>query len=82
MADDPNGSQAPRDGRPPRVRHTFGSLLLADGVPIKHVSEQMGHANVAMTLNVYQHVLRSTSATATRQLDKHIPAGAAVIGSG
>jgi integrase len=55
------------------LRHTFGSLLLADGVPIKHVSEQMGHANVAITLNVYQHVLRATSATATRQLDRHIP---------
>jgi integrase len=53
------------------LRHSFGSLLLADGVPIKHVSEQMGHANVAITLNVYQHVLRATSATATRQLDKH-----------
>jgi integrase len=55
------------------LRHTFGSLLLADGVQIKHVSEQMGHANVAITLNVYQHVLRATSATATRQLDRHIP---------
>ena len=24
-------------------------------------------------MQVYQHVLRATSATATRQLDKHIP---------
>ena len=57
------------------LRHSFGSRLLADGVPIKHVSEQMGHANVTMTLNVYQHVLRATSAEATRHLDKHIHAG-------
>jgi integrase len=56
------------------LRHTFGSLLLADGAPVKHVSEQMGHASPLITMQVYQHVLRATSATATRQLDKHIPA--------
>ncbi len=55
------------------LRHTFGSLLLADNVPVKHVSEQLGHANVAITLDIYQHTLRATSSTATRQLDKHIP---------
>jgi integrase len=55
------------------LRHTFGSLLLADGAPVKHVSEQMGHANPLITMQVYQKVLRATSATATRRLDKHIP---------
>ena len=55
------------------LRHTFGSMLLADGAPVKHVSEQMGHANPLITMQVYQHVLRATSATATRQLDRHIP---------
>jgi integrase len=55
------------------LRHTYGSLLLADGAPVKHVSDQMGHANPLITLQVYQKVLRATSATATRQLDRHIP---------
>ena len=55
------------------LRHTYGSLLLADGAPVKHVAEQMGHANPTITMAVYQHVLRATSATATRQLDRHIP---------
>jgi integrase len=59
------------------LRHTFGSLMLANDTPIKHVSQQMGHANVAITMDVYQHVLKSTSAEATRQLDKHIPQGTA-----
>jgi integrase len=59
------------------LRHTFGSLLLADGAPIKHVSEQMGHASVVVTLNIYQHILRATSATATRHLDRHIPSAPA-----
>jgi integrase len=55
------------------LRHTFGSLLLDAGVPVKHVSEQMGHASPTITMQVYQHILRATSATATRQLDKLIP---------
>jgi integrase len=55
------------------LRHSFGSLLLADGAPMKLVSEAMGHANVGITLNIYSHTLRAPSATATQHLDKHIP---------
>jgi len=54
-------------------RHSFGSLLLASDAPIKHVSEAMGHASVAITLNVYAHTLRSSASEATRALDKFIP---------
>jgi integrase len=32
-------------------------LLLQAGVPIKVVSERLGHSRVAMTLDVYAHVL-------------------------
>lgn len=39
------------------LRHTHASLLLADGVPVKVVSERLGHANATITLGVYQHVL-------------------------
>ena len=38
------------------LRHTHASLLLADGVPVKVVSERLGHANTTITLTVYQHV--------------------------
>ena len=37
---------------PPHPRH----LLLADGVPVKVVSERLGHASATITLTVYQHV--------------------------
>jgi integrase len=30
--------------------------LLADGVPVKVVSERLGHARATVTLTVYQHV--------------------------
>ena len=38
------------------LRHTHATLLLADGVPVKVVSERLGHANAMITLTVYQHV--------------------------
>jgi integrase len=39
------------------VRHTHASLLLSAGVPVKVVSERLGHSDVAFTMRVYQHVL-------------------------
>jgi integrase len=38
------------------LRHTPATLLLADGVPVKVVSERLGHASAMITLTVYQHV--------------------------
>ena len=39
------------------LRHTAATLALAAGVPAKVVSEQLGHASSAFTLDVYAHVL-------------------------
>jgi integrase len=39
------------------LRHTNGSLLIKEGVPVKVVSERPGHAHIAHTLQTYQHVL-------------------------
>lgn len=38
------------------LRHTHASLMLAAGVPVKVVSERLGHADPAFTMRVYQHV--------------------------
>jgi integrase len=38
------------------LRHTHATLLLADGLPVKVVSERLGHASATITLTVYQHV--------------------------
>jgi hypothetical protein len=35
------------------LRHTFASLLIAQGVHVVFVSRQLGHANPATTLRVY-----------------------------
>lgn len=43
--------------RPHDLRHTYGSILLANGVKLEVVPRWMGHANPTITLNVYRHLL-------------------------
>jgi integrase len=46
------------------LRHTHATLLLKAGVNVKVVSERLGHANIAFTMHVYQHVLPRMQAAA------------------
>jgi integrase len=46
------------------VRHTHASLLLKAGVPVKVVSERLGHATPSFTLDVYGWVLPGMQAEA------------------
>jgi integrase len=39
------------------LRHTAATLALAAGVSPKVISEQLGHASTAFTLDTYAHVL-------------------------
>lgn len=39
------------------LRHTHATLLIAAGVPVKVVSERLGHKSVALTMKVYVNVL-------------------------
>jgi integrase len=47
----------PHETRFHDLRHTAASLLIAAGVPIPVVSNQLGHANPAITMRVYAHML-------------------------
>ena len=52
------------------LRHTHASLLIANGTPIKVVSERLGHAHPGFTMATYQHVLPGMGAiAATRFAD-------------
>ena len=48
------------------LRRTHGALLIKAGVPVKVVSERLGHANIAFTIDTYQHVLPGMQADAAR----------------
>jgi integrase len=39
------------------LRHSCATLALAAGIPVKIVSEMLGHSNPAITQSIYQHVL-------------------------
>ncbi len=46
------------------LRHTFATIALEAGINPKVVSEQLGHANVSITLDTYSHVLPGLQADA------------------
>jgi len=48
------------------LRHTHASLMLKERVPIKVVSERLGHATPGFTMATYQHVLPGMQADAAR----------------
>lgn len=58
------GEDAVPDIRLHDLRHTHATILLAAGVPVKVVSERLGHANPTITLRVYAHVMPGMQAEA------------------
>lgn len=51
------------------LRHTCATLLLKQGVNPKFVQELLGHADIALTLNVYSHVLPDMGDAAAGAMD-------------
>ena len=51
------------------IRHSTATLLLSRGVPVKVVSEMLGHAGVGITLSVYAHVLPDMQDEAAKAMD-------------
>jgi integrase len=51
------------------LRHTCATLLLAAGENPKIVSERLGHASIAITLDTYSHVLPSMQEAAAEKLE-------------
>lgn len=49
-------------------RHTHASLLLAQGVHPKIVSERLGHSGIGITLDTYSHLLPGLQEEAVRRL--------------
>lgn len=57
------------------LRRTYGSLSLKAGVPLKVVSEQLGHASIAITADIYTDVYPELRADAARKINDLLEGG-------
>lgn len=56
--------------RPPHVlRHAFASLLLAQGESLAYVMDQLGHASIRLTVDLYGHLVPGGNRAAVDKLD-------------
>jgi integrase len=55
------------------LRHTHATTLLESNVPVKAVSERLGHASAVQTLNTYAHVTQRSRDEALAALDERLP---------
>lgn len=51
------------------LRHACVSLLGAQGVPVRVIAEILGHSDIRLTQNVYQHVYQEAKAEAAAKMD-------------
>lgn len=54
---------------PHELRHSAASLLLAQNVPLKTVSEMLGHSSIRVTADVYGHLLDDARAEAATAME-------------
>jgi len=53
------------------LRHMHATHLLSAGVPVKVVSERLGHSSAMMTLTCYAHVLAGQQEDAVARLEAY-----------
>ena len=51
------------------LRYSCASFLLAHGVPVKMISEMLGHSSTSFTMDVYGHVLPRLQQQAATEMD-------------
>lgn len=53
-----------------KLRHTAATLLLAGGVPLSVVKDQLGHSQISLTSNTYGHAVPEALRTAGEALER------------
>lgn len=59
------------------LRHTHATIALKAGVPVKVISERLGHESPAFTMNQYAHVIPGMQAEAATAVARLVQAGSA-----
>jgi integrase len=60
----------PEGFSPKTARHTMATILIADKMPVKTVSERLGHSKVVVTLQQYTHSLTGMQADASERIEE------------
>jgi integrase len=60
---------------PHELRHSGASLMLAQGTPLHVVSEVLGHASIAVTKDVYGHLLAGDKRAAAESMSRALFGG-------
>lgn len=62
------------DSRFHDLRHTFATLSIEAGNDIKTISESLGHATTAFTMDVYSHVSEKMQRDNAQRMQEHLQA--------
>lgn len=52
------------------LRHSHATFLMLAGVPVKVISERLGHSSTSVTQNIYSHVLPQMQEQAANEVDR------------
>ena len=52
------------------LRHSYASLMIADGTPLVVVSKRLGHSQVSTTSDIYAHIIKSSDEKAAQVTEK------------
>ena len=70
-----DGGPAAEALREDDLRHTCASLLLAQGVPPRVVMDVLGHSQIAITTDLYSHVMPTALREAADAIDRALGQG-------
>ena len=56
------------------LRHTSATLLIAQNIDVKTVSNRLGHSETSTTMDIYTHALQKQDALAAKSLGELITA--------
>ena len=51
------------------LRHTHCTMLIENNIPLKYIQERLGHKNIKVTMDIYNHITESQKVTGKEMID-------------
>lgn len=55
------------------LRHSYASLLIAQGEHPKYIQSQLGHSSINVTMDIYGHLMQTVNQKTASRLGKTVP---------